>query len=124
MTPPVPPSGGADTETPTETGPRDRLALARVIEARWEADGVTRAVRDYALAAADAALSVPAPVSDGAADVLRMLADPEHYKRVYAEDGVPCPVEGCRISAQEHHRLAFGWLNQLRDLRTPSEVGA
>lgn len=46
-----------------------------------------------------------------------LLSDPDHYRRVYAADGVPCPVEGCPISAQEHHRLAYGWLSELRALR-------
>lgn len=45
------------------------------------------------------------------------MGDLEHYREVYAADGEPCPVEGCQISAQEHHRLAYGWINELRELR-------
>lgn len=46
------------------------------------------------------------------------MADPEHYKRVYADHpGQPCPVDGCRLTSQEHHRLAFGLLSELRELR-------
>lgn len=28
-----------------------------------------------------------------------------------------CPVPGCRISAEEHHRLATGWAGQIKEAR-------
>ena len=46
------------------------------------------------------------------------MADTEHYRKVYADHpGTPCVVEGCRLSQQEHHRLAYGWLQELQRLR-------
>jgi hypothetical protein len=50
------------------------------------------------------------------------MGDTAHYKTVYAEHpGTPCVVDGCRLSQQEHHRLAYGWLQELRTLRSSRE---
>jgi hypothetical protein len=47
----------------------------------------------------------------------------EHYDRVIGlprlgEPGAhACPVEGCAISSEEHHRISFGYMNELMTLR-------
>ena len=50
-------------------------------------------------------------------EAVRAMGDAEHYRAVYAAEGVPCPVAGCVLSAQEHHRLAYGQIAELRELR-------
>jgi hypothetical protein len=47
------------------------------------------------------------------------MADPEEYRTVYAHwpEGDACVVDGCVLSQQEHHRLAYGMLAELRTLR-------
>lgn len=44
------------------------------------------------------------------------LGDPQEYQKVYQQTtGThPCEVEGCRLSQEEHHRLAYGLLTQLK----------
>lgn len=47
------------------------------------------------------------------------MSDPDEYRKVYNHwpERDPCVVEGCVLSQQEHHRLAFGWLKELSELR-------
>ena len=48
------------------------------------------------------------------------MADPERYEALRVltwEQRHPCPVADCRLSAEEHHRLAFGMISELRALR-------
>jgi hypothetical protein len=51
------------------------------------------------------------------------LADPEAHRAAltlprHGEPGNhPCPVEGCRISAEEHHRISYGYMTELKMLR-------
>lgn len=48
------------------------------------------------------------------------MRDPERYEALRAltfDQRHPCPIEDCRLSAEEHHRLAFGYLSELADLR-------
>jgi len=50
----------------------------------------------------------------------RRLADPEAYAAAYAdhptESGM-CGYNGCRLSLAEHHRLAFGLIQEIKALR-------
>lgn len=49
-----------------------------------------------------------------------LLADPERYNALRAltfEERHECPIEDCRLSAEEHHRLAFGMIAELKALR-------
>ena len=49
---------------------------------------------------------------------LDALADPKAYAAVYATPSAnPCPIEGCVLSVEEHHRLNYGMLTELRALR-------
>lgn len=47
------------------------------------------------------------------------MGDLDEYRKVYAHwpEGDPCAVDGCSISQQEHHRLAYGWITELKELR-------
>ena len=48
------------------------------------------------------------------------MADPERYEALRVltwEQRHPCPIEDCRLSAEEHHRLSFGVLSELKALR-------
>lgn len=49
----------------------------------------------------------------------QQMGNQEEYRKVYQDwpGGDPCVVDGCRITQQEHHRLAYGWLQELRELR-------
>lgn len=54
------------------------------------------------------------------AEAAAQAADPERYKELRAlthTERHPCPVRDCRLSAEEHHRLAFGVLHELRALK-------
>lgn len=53
-------------------------------------------------------------------ETVAQMADPERYKALRAltfEERHECPVDGCRLSAEEHHRLAFGMIAELAELR-------
>jgi hypothetical protein len=51
------------------------------------------------------------------------LADPEAHRRALqlpkygSGEDHPCVVEGCRISQEEHHRISFGYMTELKTLR-------
>lgn len=48
------------------------------------------------------------------------MRDPERYQRLRAltfDQRHPCPVEDCRLSAEEHHRLAFGMISEIDGLK-------
>lgn len=48
------------------------------------------------------------------------MADLERYEALRAltwTERHPCPVDECRLSAEEHHRLAFGMISELKALR-------
>jgi hypothetical protein len=54
------------------------------------------------------------------AEAAAQAADPERYaalKKLTHTESHPCPVKGCRLSAEEHHRLAFGVFHELRALK-------
>lgn len=51
---------------------------------------------------------------------LERLADPEAYKKAYADhptESGTCGYMGCRLSLAEHHRLAFGLIQENKGLR-------
>lgn len=51
-------------------------------------------------------------------DAVKALVDPETYRAVYQSNEVhPCEVPGCRLSQEEHHRLAYGIMNENRELK-------
>lgn len=37
--------------------------------------------------------------------------------RLHEPGAHACPVEGCGISSEEHHRIAFGYMTELTHLR-------
>lgn len=54
------------------------------------------------------------------AEAAAQAMDPDRYealRKLTHTDRHPCPVRGCRLSAEEHHRLAFGVLAELRALK-------
>lgn len=53
-------------------------------------------------------------------ETVAQMADPERYAALRAltfDQRHACPIEGCRLSAEEHHRLAFGMIAEFTDLR-------
>ena len=51
---------------------------------------------------------------------VEQMGDKAEYDRVYLTpyaDRHPCPVKGCRLSAEEHHRLAYGMIAENRDMK-------
>ncbi len=51
---------------------------------------------------------------------IAQMKDPEHHALLMAKtfaERHPCPVDDCRLSAEEHHRLSFGVLSELAYLR-------
>jgi hypothetical protein len=52
-------------------------------------------------------------------DAADTLSQPAHHRlMVMAGSAHPCPAEGgCVLSAEEHHRLAYGLLADNRELR-------
>lgn len=51
---------------------------------------------------------------------MQFMGDPANYKSVYDtpfSETHPCVVPNCVISQEEHHRVAYGLINELRDLR-------
>lgn len=55
--------------------------------------------------------------------VPKQLLDAEEYRRArllplhHEEGSHPCPVGGCNITAEEHHRISFGYMLELQTLR-------
>lgn len=53
-------------------------------------------------------------------ETIAQMADPERYaalREIAYADSHPCPVQDCHLSAEEHHRLSFGVLGELKFLR-------
>jgi hypothetical protein len=53
-------------------------------------------------------------------EAVMQMSDPQRHAalmRLTFKDRHPCPVDDCRLSAEEHHRLAYGLLSELRSLR-------
>lgn len=48
------------------------------------------------------------------------MGEPANYQQVYNtpfSETHPCEVPQCMLSQEEHHRIAYGMINELRDLR-------
>jgi hypothetical protein len=51
-------------------------------------------------------------------DEVERLASADYYAIVKnAGSGTPCPIKGCRLSAEEHHRLVYGVILENSELR-------
>lgn len=56
---------------------------------------------------------------------IEQMGDKAEYDRVYPtpfSERHPCPIEPCRLSAEEHHRLAFGMIAENRELKRRLEA--
>lgn len=58
------------------------------------------------------------------AEAAALLSDGAHHKVMrMAGTANPCPAEGgCALSAEEHHRLAYGILNENKELKRRVEA--
>lgn len=53
-------------------------------------------------------------------EAIAKMADPDRYAELRAltfDQRHECPVKECRLSAEEHHRLAFGMIAENRALK-------
>ncbi len=53
-------------------------------------------------------------------ETIAQMTDVERYqalRQLSFDERHPCPVADCRLSAEEHHRLSFGLLSELKSLR-------
>lgn len=53
-------------------------------------------------------------------ETVAQMADPTRYEALRAltfDQRHACPIKDCSLSAEEHHRLAFGMLSELASLR-------
>lgn len=60
------------------------------------------------------------PETQHYSEAVAQMADPDRYAELRAltfEERTPCPVKGCRLSSEEHHRLAFGLIAENRSLK-------
>lgn len=55
--------------------------------------------------------------------VPEQLADADAYREVYnTTERHPCPVKDCRLSAEEHHRIAYGLVQENASLRRAAQA--